>query len=300
MQDNARGALFMVLAMAGFAVEDLLIKLATRGLPAGLVLMLFGLGGCAGFAALARRAGQPLVSPLMLQPVMALKALAEVTGRMGYTLALATTALSTASAIMQATPLVVVAGAALVFGETVGWRRWSAIAVGFAGVVMILRPGLEGFTAGALWAVVSTVGFAARDLATRAAPRGLGNAQLGLTGFSVLVPTGAVIWALGLGAEGDGSHLSTGLALASVCAACCVGIGAYSALTTAMRVGEVSVVTPFRYTRLIFAMILGASLLAERPDALTLAGAALILAAGVYTLLRTRRAGQPVAVRARG
>ncbi|MEI4487661.1 DMT family transporter [Frigidibacter sp. MR17.14] len=289
MQDNARGSLFMVLAMGGFAIEDLLIKLATRGLPAGLVLMLFGLGGCLGFALLARRAGQTLFSPAMLHPVMGLKALAEVTGRLGYTLALATTALSSASAIMQATPLVVVAGAALVFGETVGWRRWSAIGIGFAGVLMILRPGLDGFTTGALWAVVSVFGFAARDLATRAAPKLLSNAQLGLTGFAVLVPTGAVTWALGLGHGGDGAHLAPMLSALCLAGAICVGIGAYSALTTAMRVGEVSVVTPFRYTRLIFAMILGAGLLAERPDAMTLAGSALILATGIYTLLRTRR-----------
>jgi drug/metabolite transporter (DMT)-like permease len=124
--DNTRGSILMVAAMAGFAIEDMFIKAASRALPVGLILILFGLGGMIGFILLTLRRGEPLVHPALLTRPLVLKAVFEVLGRLGYTLALALTPLSSASAILQATPLVVVAGAALVFGEQVGWRRWLA------------------------------------------------------------------------------------------------------------------------------------------------------------------------------
>ncbi|HEX9857749.1 MAG TPA: DMT family transporter, partial [Paracoccaceae bacterium] len=209
----------------------------------------------------------------------------EVLGRLFYTLAIAFTPLSSASAILQATPLVVVAGAALIFGETVGWRRWSAIVVGFVGVLIILQPGVEGFTPLSLLAVAGTLGFAGRDLATRAAPPVLSNLQLGVYGFAMMVPTGAVL----LGFSG-GAVLPDATAALQLLAATAFGVAAYYALTAAMRMGEVSVITPFRYTRLVFALILGVLIFAERPDAMTLLGSAVIVAAGLYTLMRSRKA----------
>lgn len=285
MTDNLRGSLFMVLAMLGFAIEDMLLKrVAAAGMPVGQVLILFGGGGCLAFAALTRMQGQRIWHPAVVQPLMLLKAGFEVMGRLFYTLAIAFTPLSSASAILQATPLVVVAGAALIFGERVGWRRWSAILIGLAGVLVILRPGLEGFSALSLLAVAGLIGFAGRDLATRAAPRVLSNFQLGIYGFLAMVPTGAALlmWQGGAVRPDGMMALQLGLAVA-------VGVFAYWALTVAMRTGEVSVVTPFRYTRLVFALILGALVFAERPDAATLIGSAIVVAAGVYTLLRSRK-----------
>lgn len=274
----------MVAAMAGFAVEDMFLKSAAKTLPVGLILMIFGFGGMVGFAVLALRRGERLLHPAILTRPILIRAVFEVAGRLFYTLAIAFTALSSASAILQATPLVVVAGAALVFGEKVGWRRWSAIAVGFVGVLIILRPGLEGFTVLSLLAVLGTLGFAGRDLATRAAPPVLTNLQLGVYGFAMMVPTGAVLLAFSGGAVLPGA-----MAAVQLMAATLVGVAAYYALTAAMRMGEVSVITPFRYTRLVFALILGATVFGERPDALTLTGSAVIVASGIYTLLRSRR-----------
>jgi drug/metabolite transporter (DMT)-like permease len=293
MRDNLRGSLWMVAAMAGFSVEDMFLKSAAASLPVGQILMIFGAGGMIGFALLAARRGERLLHPAILTPAILIRCVFEVAGRLFYTLAIALTPLSSASAILQATPLVVVMGAALIFGERVGWRRWTAIAVGFAGVLIILRPGLDGFTPLSLLAVLGMLGFAGRDLATRAAPPVLSNLQLGVYGFAMMVPTGAVLLAVS-----GGAALPSALAAGQLAAATIIGVLAYYALTSAMRMGEVSVVTPFRYTRLVFALILGAAVFGERPDAATLLGSAVIVASGVYTLLRSRRV-QAGATRAR-
>ena len=287
--ETLRGSLLMVLAMAAFALEDMFIKSAAQSLPVGLILLIFGCGGMVIFAAMARAQGQPLWHPGFCTRAMALRSLSEVAGRLCYTLAIALTPLSSASAILQATPLVVAAGAVVFFGETVGWRRWLAILAGFIGVLIILRPGLSGFEPASLFAVAGTLGFAGRDLATRAAPKDMHNSQLGLLGFAMLVIAGVIMlgWT-GLG-EMQAADLSPRIWLDLTCATV-IGVLAYTALTGAMRLGEISVVAPFRYTRLVFAMVLGVLVFGERPDALTLIGSAVIVASGVFTLLRSRRA----------
>ncbi len=277
----------MVAAMAGFAVEDMFLKRAAVTVPVGQILMIFGALGTLGFAALTLRRGERVLHPAILTRPVLIRAAFEVMGRLFYTLAIALTALSSASAILQATPLVVVAGAALIFGETVGWRRWAAICVGFAGVLIILRPGLAGFTPLSLLAVAGMIGFAGRDLATRAAPPVLSNLQLGVYGFAMMVPTGAGLLAFSGGAMVPGPDAALDLGLASV-----VGVAAYYALTAAMRMGEISVIAPFRYTRLVFALIFGITVFAERPDAATLIGSAIIVVSGIYTLLRSRKVAQ--------
>ena len=276
LQPNLRGSLLMVAAMAGFAVEDMFLKFAARSLPVGQILIMFGGGGMVVFAALTKWRGERVFHPAILTRPILIRAVFEVMGRLFYTLAIAFTALSSASAILQATPLVVVAGAALIFGESVGWRRWAAILVGFVGVLIILRPGLDGFTMASLLAVAGTIGFAGRDLATRAAPPVLSNLQLGVYGFAMMVPTGAVLLAF------FGDFATPDLATSGqLFAATVVGVGAYYALTSAMRMGDVGVITPFRYTRLVFALILGAALFGERPDTYTLIGCAVIVASGI-------------------
>lgn len=282
--DNLKGAIWMVTAMAGFAVEDMLLKAAKAHMPLGQALLVFGLIGTAVFAVMARRHGERVFHPAALSKPLLVRSGFEVTGRLFYSLAVALTPLSVASAILQATPLVVVAGAALFFGETVGWRRWSAIVVGFLGVLVILRPGLDGFTLLSLVTVVGLIGFAGRDLATRAAPMVLSNRQLGVYGMAMLALAGAIILSVTGGARFPDA---TGTVL--VLAMSAIGVFAYFALTIAMRTGEIAAVTPFRYTRLVFAMLAGVIVFAERPDALTLTGSAMIVASGLYTLNRSRQ-----------
>ncbi|EKD61859.1 MAG: putative transporter, RhaT family, DMT superfamily [uncultured bacterium] len=284
MTDNLRGSLYMIAAMVGFALEDAFLKAASRQIPVGEAILIIGLVGIAVFTGLALRAGQPPIPAAMFSRTMALRSGFEITGRLFYALAIALTPISVASAILQATPLVVVLGAALIFGERVGLKRWLLILLGFAGVLIILRPGLDGFSALSLLALVAMAGFAGRDLATRAAPPALSNAQLGVTGFVMLTLSGVIILAVG-----GGASLPAPQTLLLLAGAATFGISAYAALTTAMRVGEVAVVTPFRYTRLLFAMVLGIAAFGERPDAATLLGSAIIVACGVLILTQNRR-----------
>lgn len=281
MTDNQRGSLFMTLSMAGFAVEDMFLKSAAQSLPVGQVLLVMGLCGALWFALTSFRAGETTLPDALLSRTMAVRSTFEVVGRLFYALAIALTPLSVASSILQATPLVVVLGAAVLFGETVGARRWILTGLGFIGVLVILRPGLAGFDALSLLAVIGLLGFAGRDLATRAAPPALSNAQLGTAGFLVLAFSGAVILAFT-----QGPDLPTAPEATKILGATVFGVLGYSFLTRAMRTGEVSAVTPFRYTRLLFALALGMAVFGERPDAATLIGAAIIVTCGVLILTR--------------
>jgi len=281
---NLRGALLMAMAMAGFSIEDMALKYVTAHVPVGEVLILFGLGGLTVFAVLTRQRRERIFHPILFTRVMAIRALFEMMGRVFFTLSLALTALSTTSAILQATPLVVAAAGVLIFREKVSPLRWALIALGFVGVLMVLRPGLSGFTPLSILAVLGMIGFAGRDLATRAAPPILSYAQLGVTGFAALIPSGAILllW--------RGAWVMPSLVdLAFLSVAVVVGVIAYTGITMAMRMGELSVVTPFRYVRLLFAMILGALVFGERPDAMELAGGAVIVGAGVLLMISSRR-----------
>ena len=281
---NLRGAVFMVLSMAGFAVEDSLLKIAAASLPPGQVLITFGILGTATFAALSLMAGEPLLTRAMRGRAMVLRSLSEVTGRLFYMLAIALTPLSTASAILQATPLVVMVGAALLFGERIGPRRWLAVGFGFGGVLLILRPGTEGFGPLSLLAIMAMLGFAGRDLATRAAPVSLSFRQLGVVGFSMLILAGLIV--LPFGGPMAAPDGTTWLALL---AAAAMGVCAYTFLTVAMRTGQVGAVTPFRYTRLIFAMVAGIALFGESPDRWTIIGSVVIILAGIAALRLSRQ-----------
>ena len=287
MNDNAKGSLWMTASMAGFALEDMFFKSATAAIPVGEALILFGSGGMAIFVALALRARETVFHPAILTRPLVVRSLCEIAGRLFFALAISMAALSSASAILQATPLGVAAGAILFFGETVGWRRWLAILIGFGGVLMILRPGVSGFELASLFAVLATLGFAGRDLATRASPVTMSNRQLGVYGFLMLVIAGTILLAWTGGAAWPGLATWGDLAAATV-----IGVASYYALTAAMRIGEVSVVSPFRYTRLVFAMIVGVLVFGERPDAMTLLGSAVIVASGLYTVFRSRKAKQ--------
>ncbi|WP_417263666.1 DMT family transporter [Celeribacter sp.] len=280
---NLKGALLMVLSMALFSLEDMAIKQAAAHLPVGQILTIFGLIGTLVFALLTAQRRERVLHPVMTERVMVIRAGFEVLGRVFFTLSLALTALSTTSAILQATPLMVAAAAVVIFREPVSLTRWALIALGFLGVLLVIRPGLDGFSPLSILAILGMIGFAGRDLATRAASPVLSYAQLGVTGFAALILSGLLlsIW--------DGYWIWPDLKdLAFVALASAVGVAAYTALTMAMRMGELSVVTPFRYARLLFAMVLGALVFGERPDALELLGGAVIVGAGVLLMLTSR------------
>ena len=285
--ENLRAIALMVLSLAGFAIEDMLIKIIALEIPTGQFLILIGAGGALIFTAMSRRQGQAVLSADFLRPSIIIRNLGEVIGTLGFVTALVLTPLSSASAILQATPLAVTLGAALFLGEAVGWRRWSAILIGFCGVIAVIRPGLDGFEPASLFAVLGVIGLATRDVATRAAPARISSAVLSAHGFAMLVPAGALLLCISGGATAP-SALGYGLLLAALA----IGVSAYYALTLAMRLGDVAVVTPFRYVRLVFALAIGVTVFNEQPDAWTLIGAAIIILSGLYTFFRERQLGR--------
>ena len=280
---NLRGILLMVVAMCGFAIEDMFVKWAASDLPTGQILLMLGVLGTPVFALMARAEGARLISRDFFHPAILWRNFGEMAGTFGFITALALTPLTTATAIFQASPLVVTMGAALFLGETVGWRRWTAIGVGFVGVLIIIRPGLDGFQLASLWSVLAVIGLSLRDIATRRIPSHIGTAQVAAWGFVAVALLGAMMLTVT-----GGAHLPSMAQAGYIAGALAFGVGAYWAVTQAMRLGEVSVITPFRYTRLVAALIIGITVFGERPDLLTLFGAALIIGSGLYTFARER------------
>jgi len=286
---NVHGILLVIVSMAGFTVEDMFIKQLSQSLPVGQILIMLGCGSAAVFAMLS--GGRAIFACAAWRPLFVLRALAEATAAMAFVTALSLVDISVVAAVFQATPLFITMGAALFLGEEVGWRRWSAIGIGFLGVLMIIRPGLSGFEPAALFVLISVAGVAARDLITRRIDVAVSSFVVSFQGFAALVPAGAVLLLLG-DAGPQAVNLTSG---AMVLGAAIFGAASYYGIVQAMRIADAAVVTPFRYTRLLFSLAVGVIVFGERPDMMTLLGAGLVIGTGLYTFLREQRLARRMA-----
>ena len=158
----------MILAMAGFACEDLFIKMLSENLPISEIIIILGFSGSIIFLIIGLLTKAPIFHKDMLNTPIIVRTLCELFGALFFVLAIALTPLSSASAIIQVMPLLVTIGAAIFFKEKVGWRRWTAVFVGFLGVLLILRPGFGNFMPASIFALLGATFLAGRDLATRA------------------------------------------------------------------------------------------------------------------------------------
>ena len=208
----------------------------------------------------------------------------EIFGRIFYSLALSLTSLSSTTMILQATPLIVVIGASIFFNEKVGVVRWLAIGLGFVGVLMIISPEEAEFSLLSLLAIFGMLGFAFRDLASRAASPKLNIFTLGCHGFLSLAVAG-IILGLILGQSFLTISGDTWLFLA---AGVSLGVMGYGSLISAMRIGEVSAITPFRYTRLIFGLSIGYFIFNEHVGINAAIGCVLIVLSSFTVLYRGR------------
>ncbi len=273
----------MVIAMGLFAIEDSFIKLAGQTLGIGQCLVILCTIGVIGFATIAWRLGDnPWPSEWRNKWVLS-RTFGEVFGSLCFVSAIVLAPLSIVSAILQATPLAVTIGAALFLGEPVGWRRWTAVAIGFFGVMLIIQPGTGGFEPAALLAVGGVIGLAVRDVATRALPKEITTAQVATMAYLSLLPFGAAMMFF----EGGWQPI-TGMAGPFIITAALVGIVAYYIITLALRMGEVSVIAPFRYSRLVFALIISFFVFSEEPNELMWLGSAIVIATGLYSFHRER------------
>lgn len=293
ISDNLRGVAYMSLSMLAFTVNDTFMKSVTAEVPLFQVIFLRGLVAIAGLVVMGLVTGafrQKLVGGDWR--LIALRSVAEIFATITFLTALLHMQLANLSAIMQALPLAVTLAAALVFGDRIGWRRMTAILVGFVGVMIIIRPGTEAFDVWSLLGVASVFCVVVRDLSVR---------RLGAHVPSIIVALGAAVTVMlmGLGfsaLEGvamfDGmtgwQELTTSQGLRVFGAGAFLIVG-YLCAVTAMRFGDIGLVAPFRYTSLLWAIVLGFAVFGNLPDGWTLVGSAIVVASGIYTLLRERK-----------
>lgn len=274
----------MLAAMAAFSVNDALVKFATSEIPPAQIMAVRGAmaGAALYLVATFRAQGQRPKLIASLRGPIGIRALADGAATISFITALVYMPLANATAILQALPLVVTLGAVLFFGERPGWRRWTAIAVGLAGVLVILRPGTEGFTIHSVAVLACVLACAVRDLVVRAIPQTTPSVSVAaVTAFTVMVLGLALLPFVGW----RPMSLTTfgAMALAAGFIAC-----AYVALATATRTGEIGVVAPFRYAVLVFAFILSTVAFGEPPLLLDLVGSAIVVASGIYVIYRER------------
>jgi drug/metabolite transporter (DMT)-like permease len=293
VSDNTRGIIFMAVAMATFTVNDSFMKAATQILPLSQAIVV--------------RGGLTVMFLLVLAWIMGVRTLhvaqvdrkllgwrtvAELGATLTFLLALMQMPLANLSAILQSLPLAVTLGAMIALREPVGWRRMTAIAVGFCGVLLIVRPGTEGFNIWSVLALISVAFVVVRDLTTRQFSKGLPSLTIAIyTSVSVTL-MGLVGWAVQ-------DWIPVPLpALAMLTAAATMLIMGYLFIVMAMRVGDVAIVAPFRYTALIWAILLGWLVFDEIPRGWTFLGAAIVVGTGLYTYLREHQTQRQIAATA--
>lgn len=290
---NVAGIVAMLASMACFVANDTLLKLASAHLPLGEMIFLRNTVATAFVAVLAMAGGGFATvrgAPLRL---IGLRVVGEVGATILYLTALLLMTIGDITAIGQFTPLVLTAAGAIFLGEPVGWRRWLAAGAGFLGVLLIVRPGSSAF-APAAGIVFAAMGFVVlRDLATRLIPTTvptlfitfLSSAAVLIASFAFL-PFETWIWPPASDA-------------ALVAAAGVFLSGGYVLIIVAVRAGEIAVVSPFRYSVMIYALIAGFAVWSEAPDGLSLLGVAIVIGAGLYTFHRehVRRGGAAIPIR---
>jgi len=282
--NNFKGILLMLIAMAGFTMEDLFMKKLSVNLSTGQILITLGFGSSLIFALMAKSKGYKLTAKIFWSKGMLIRQFAEGIAAIAFITSLTLIPLSTVAAVFQATPLVITMGAALFLGEAVGWRRWLAIIVGLIGVLIIIRPGLNSFDPNVGYVLIAVLFVTVRDLITRKLPMNVPSTIVSFQAFASLIIAGGILIFLSdqkiVGLDKNQIYFVLGGII--------FGVIGYYCIVASTRIGEAGVVTPFRYSRLLFAIIIGFLFFNERPDFYTLLGASIVIMTGIYTVLRER------------
>lgn len=281
LNDNLLGAALMTCCVLAYVLNDAVMKLLFADIDFFQAIFLRGLVSLPPLLVLA------LMTKTLLQKYsaknqrfMIIRILAEIGTTVTFLTALKHMPLANVTAILQSLPLAITMAAAIFLGEPVGWRRWSAICLGFTGVLIIIRPGLAGFNSYSLLALAAVLLLTVREISTRQLDNKIPtvtvalSTTLGITAFAALMLIGDE-WA-------EINFVSWSLIIA---AAAAVTVATLLSVV-AMRTGDIGFVSPFRYTSLIGAIGLGILLFGEWPDGITLLGAVIIAFAGIYSLYR--------------
>ena len=280
---NSKGIILMIISMASFAVGDTFVKISGAFLSPAQIMFFLIAGGLIIFAIIAKFKGENLLDSRAFSPVLLIRYLAEMIGLVAMIVGLTKIPLSVVGTVTQASPILVAAGAVLFFKEIVSWRRWSSIVMGFIGVVLVIQPGSQNLDYAVIWAVVALVAFSIRDLVTRLTPPDIPSASIAT--FTMIA---AFPFTAGWVFFGGEKFFPPEIDWVVVASMIILGSFGYLLLITSLRLGELSAIMPFRYSRIVFLLILGALVFGERPTASMLVGAALILISGVYIMWREK------------
>jgi S-adenosylmethionine uptake transporter len=284
MSPNMVGALLMMASMASFTLNDTLIKLTGGAVPLFQLIFLRGFLTTSLILITKGHLG-PMHFNIRRRDLsfIALRCGAEIGAAYFFLSALLNMPLGNVTAILQVLPLSVTLASALVLREAVGWRRMLAIFIGFCGVMLIVKPGAAGFNIWSIYALIAVACVTLRDLATRQLSKGVPSMTV------TLVTAGSITLAAGLASlSAPWVPITSDLALLIAGASVFV-LGGYFFSIQVMRVGDVSFVAPFRYTGLIWALMLGWFIFGDWPGWMTLAGAFIVVATGIFTLYRERK-----------
>lgn len=275
---NRRGILSMSAAMACFIVNDALVKYASQTMPAAQLICVRGIAASMLVLAVAHATGATARIGVIVRGRVAIRASVDAIATMLYLVSLFHLPIANATAINMTSPLFITLLAVVFLDEWVGWRRWLAIGLGFAGVLLVIQPQAEGFNAFALVCLAATALHAVRDLLTRRIPVTVPAILIALsTAIAAALLSGIVSLIEGWRSFG---FLELGfIALASVFLA-----AGYYLIINGMRYGEVSITAPFRYTGLVWALLIGFAVWGDVPNALAWCGIALLIGSGLYVL----------------
>jgi drug/metabolite transporter (DMT)-like permease len=280
---NRIGILWMVLAMSAFICNDAMIKSVGERVPMAQMIVVRGVMAIALITLVAWRTGALAGLAGLFRGWIALRAGCEGVGTFLYLAALFNLPLANATAINQASPLMIALLARVLLGERVDIARWAAIALGFTGVLMVIQPRAEGFNAYAWLCLIATLIYAFRDLMTRKIP-------VGTPSILVTLVTAVVVWVMAavlLVFEGWAPMQWRDVGLLGI-ASVFLSTG-YHAAIAATRHAEISVVAPFRYVGLLWALLIGFVVWGDVPNALAAAGIALLIGAGLFMIRQQRR-----------
>lgn len=279
---NRRGIFAMALAMAAFVVNDSLVKHVSESLPGPQLIFVRGLFATVLMLVVSHVLGAWKAPDgglrAMLSGRVPLRSALDAMATMIYLTSLFHLPIGNATAINMAAPLFITLFAVWFFKERVDLARWLAVGTGFVGVLLIVQPSAAGFNAYALLCLAGTLFHAGRDLLTRRIPQSVPSVLITLaTAIAVTLLSGAITALQGW----QPMTARHGFLLATASIFLCVG---YYLIIVGMRTGEMSVIAPFRYSGLLFALVLGWAVWGDVPNALAWAGIALLVGAGLYVL----------------
>ena len=277
MSQNVKSISLMIAAMGCLTLTDMLIKITSKTLPIGQVMMIYGIGALIVFWALLHIKREPIQLSPLTNPAVVWRNVGDLIAMNSMFLALVYVPLSTIGAVIQAVPILVTAAAALFLRETVGLRRALAIFIGFFGTLLIIQPGAASFNIATILVLIAAVGMALRDIATKLVRESYSSLLLSFFSCFLFIFSGSVLLVInGVPSVPDFSNF---IALAAMIVTGCMG---FFFMTEAVRLGEMSVVSPFRYTRLLFSMLAGILILGEQVNAIMLIGSSLTILSGLY------------------